>query len=335
MFRFVHTADWQIGMMACGLGTAAEKVRTARLESISRILEVAQDRKANAILVAGDLFEDNQVAQALVEQVVGLLNDRAHLPIYIIPGNHDPYTRDSVYRRSIWTQLRSGVRVLATPEPVRLADNVVLFPCPLQRKNGPEDPTVTIPAADESNGIRLGLAHGTMRFRQDIGDDDFPIALDACKHRRLDYLALGHWHSTLPDPANGNGARAFYSGTHEQTGFGERDSGNVLVVTVDGPGAMAQVEAVRTGGLTWLDLVVNLDVEPLSDVACRLRDMPNSQRTLLRLDISGQERPEDAGTWADVLVLLGERFLYTSWTLRGCGRPTSTTPSCSKWGCRT
>ena|ERR1051326_1290624 len=57
MFRFLHTADWQIGMMASGLGLAAEKVRAARIESLKNLMAIADDRKVDAILMAGDQFE--------------------------------------------------------------------------------------------------------------------------------------------------------------------------------------------------------------------------------------------------------------------------------------
>jgi hypothetical protein len=41
-----------------------------------------------------------------------------------------------------------------------------------------------------------------------------------------------------------------YSGTHEPTKLGERDSGNVLLVEVQAPGAPPQLETIPTGGLT-------------------------------------------------------------------------------------
>ena len=56
--RFVHTADWQIGMKAAHVGKAAEKVRSARLETIRRIQQLAKEVDAEFILVAGDTFED-------------------------------------------------------------------------------------------------------------------------------------------------------------------------------------------------------------------------------------------------------------------------------------
>ena len=42
-----------------------------------------------------------------------------------------------------------------------------------------------------------------------------------------------------------------YSGTHETTKFGERDSGNALLVEIASRGSTPVIESIRTGGLQW------------------------------------------------------------------------------------
>jgi len=76
--------------------------------------------------------------------------------------------------------------------------------------------------------------------------DDFPIALAAAERQGLDYLALGHWHSLFS-----LGKRTFYSGTPEPTGFDEPGSGSVLLVTIDQPGQIPQVEPIKVNTLSW------------------------------------------------------------------------------------
>ena len=71
--RFLHTADWQIGMKATNLGSSAESARNARLESASRTLERAIEANVDFALIAGDVFEDNAVSPRIVFQTVELL----------------------------------------------------------------------------------------------------------------------------------------------------------------------------------------------------------------------------------------------------------------------
>ena len=58
MVKFVHTADWQIGMKAAHVGAVGKRVRSERLESARRVVEAAASRQADFIIVAGDTFED-------------------------------------------------------------------------------------------------------------------------------------------------------------------------------------------------------------------------------------------------------------------------------------
>ena len=74
--RFVHTADWQIGMKAAHVGKAAEKVRSARLETIRRIQHLARESNAEFVLLAGDTFEDHGVGIPKAEaEVIGRARD--------------------------------------------------------------------------------------------------------------------------------------------------------------------------------------------------------------------------------------------------------------------
>ena len=309
MFRFLHTADWQMGMVARGAAAVADRISQARLDALEDLLAQAGDHRVQAILCAGDQFEDNHVPGAISEAVVDRLAS-AGCAVYLIPGNHDPYTRDSLYRRPPWTHLPENVHLLVEPAAVEIAAGVTLWPCPLVRKSGFEDPTAWIPPREGSDGLRIGLAHGTLAFSADIGGEAFPIPPDAAQRCELDYLALGHWHSRLSVPADDPAARTWYSGTHEPTAFGERDSGGALLVTLEEPGRPAEVQPLKTARLTWRTERVDLSAEPLAELIQRLRRTEDAQATLLRLELHGQAEPDDGPRFIELQDLLDGRFLY-------------------------
>lgn len=72
--KFIHTADWQIGMKADFLGQAGQKVRDERLAAGRRLVDAANSEEAEFILIAGDLFEDNAVDRTLIQKTVNILN---------------------------------------------------------------------------------------------------------------------------------------------------------------------------------------------------------------------------------------------------------------------
>ncbi len=226
MVKFIHTADWQIGMQAAHVGAVAPQVRAERLEAARRVMQAASEAEVDFVVVAGDTFEDNAVDRVLVQKVADLLAEFA-APVYLIPGNHDPLVPGSVWEHAAW-RTHSNLHVCGDAQPLDVGP-ATLYPCPLLEKHSLKDPTQWIRAVDQP-GIAIGIGHGTV---EGIGSGalDYPIPRDAATRSGLDYLALGHWHS-FTEFRGADGVRMAYAGTHETTKFGERDSGNVLLVEI-------------------------------------------------------------------------------------------------------
>jgi len=327
MVKFIHTADWQIGMKAAHVGAVGELVRAERLAAARRVVDLAEQHGVDFIAVTGDTFEDNAVSRVLVQSIADTLGRFAG-PVYIIPGNHDPLVPGSVWEHSAWNAY-PHVHVLRANEPVELA-RATLYPCPLHAKYSSKDPTSWIDATS-SAAIAIGLAHGTV---QGVAQDelDYPIARNAAQRTGLDYLAIGHWHSTAEFPDAAGVTRLAYSGTHEPTKFGEPRSGNVLLVEIGERGRPPNVQTLPTGGLRWTtkhcelhesgDLVrFREEIESIAETSKTLLDvrivgvLDRSNRTELdrieelvrarflygRIDVSGLVPRPDDDAWLDAL----------------------------------
>ncbi|NMA55338.1 MAG: DNA repair exonuclease [Firmicutes bacterium] len=307
MIRFLHTADWQIGMKARHVAPVGDQVRAARFQTIRRLLQVAVERRADFVVVAGDVFEDNQVDNQLIHKLLSIL-ESCPLPIYLLPGNHDPLTPDSVYwRPALTANCPANVKVLTTFDPLEPLPGVVLLPAPCYQKKSDLDPTSNWPLIS-SSGPKIGLAHGSLMIEGRYQADDYPIPVQAAQLRQLDYLALGHWHSLFsPD------RRTFYSGTPEPTGFGETDSGKVLLVTFEGPDAIPQVEPIEVSTLVWeqweYDLGIGID-ELEGRLKQRAGQLAKPENTLLRLSLSGYSSPATAAKLTEISQWLKARLLH-------------------------
>ena len=304
--KFIHTADWQLGMKAVHVGEAAARVREERLAAARRVIKAAHDQGADFVLVAGDTFEDNGVERALIQKVADILGS-CRVPVYAIPGNHDPLTPGSVWEHPAWKTMEH-VHVLCEENSVEIPGGI-LYPCPVKDKRSRKDPTAWIRPEDKGV-VSIGLAHGTVEGIQQA-EPDHPIARDAASRAGLDYLALGHWHSTATYPGADGSVRMAYCGTHETTSFGERDSGNVLVVEIAGPGAAPLITPVRTGGLTWK--VVEKDVREPGDLLRVRQDIEsqdNPESTLLEVRLKGLLTAAERGEVAAIEGILASRFLF-------------------------
>lgn len=304
--KFLHTADWQLGMKASHLGQAAPQFREERLKAARRVVDAARNHDAEFLLIAGDTFEDNGIERGLIQKVADILAS-SPVPVYIIPGNHDPLTPGSVWEHPAWKSM-TNVHVLRDEKPVDILGGI-LYPCPLKEKHSRKDPTAWIPGTQKPL-MRIGVAHGTVEGINQ-SEPDYPIPRDAALRSNLDYLALGHWHSTAYYSTPKRAVRMAYSGTHETTGFGERDSGNILLVDIPSPGSVPVITPVKTGQLNWK--IIEKDIVyagDLTKVREEIESEGNPELTLISLRLKGLLDIEEQDEISRITEILDSRFLF-------------------------
>ncbi|MBC2601012.1 metallophosphoesterase family protein [Puniceicoccus vermicola] len=306
MIRFIHTADWQMGMKASGLGQVSKAVRDARLDSIKRLVELGNDRDAELMLITGDIFEDNAVDRLLVRKV-GQLLAGFNGKVFITPGNHDPLVPGSVWEHPVWEE-SANTTVVRENSPIEL-EHCTIYPTPLKEKYSTRNPVSWIQAQDCST-IAIGMSHGNVEGLPDV-EPDFPIPQDAAERAGLDYLGIGHWHSYSPYKDGKGVIRIAYSGTHETTKFGERESGNVLLVEIADRGAAPSIEVLPTGKLSWHSLERSLESPgALKSVISELSSIISPENALVRLRLSGLLFASDREDLESIGEILQTRFLF-------------------------
>lgn len=313
MVKFLHTADWQIGMKAAHVGAIGQRVREQRLDSARRVVEAANEQAADFIIVAGDTFEDNAVDRVLVQKVADILG-KFFGPVYIISGNHDPLVPGSVWEHAAWNS-HDNLHVISEAQRIE-RDDCTIYPCPLFEKHGLADPTAWIEASDNPM-ISIGIGHGTVEGVSQT-ETDFPIARNAAARSGLDYLGLGHWHSYAAYPDADENVRMAYSGTHETTKFGERDSGNALLVEIEDRHSPPVINAISTGGLVWKVLNENVAEEgDLNRVRESIAAIADPENTLVDLRLTGLLQHGDQPLLPQIEDVLQSRFLFSRMSTEG------------------
>ena len=283
--KLLHTADWHLGRRFPSFGSDQQVTLTrARLEVLGRILNLAASRNVDAVLCAGDLFDQPSPP---VEWWRGALQEFTRRdwqrPVVLLPGNHDPYTATSVYHPS--HAFRAGlpdfVHVVDRPGwQLEIGTDAVVLANPCTSHAGQSDLAERLPpreAGDER--IRIGLIHG-QTFDIEGHQTNFPIPRGSAEARGLDYLAIGDTHAfreVEPDAP----APTVYPGTPEATNFGERDTGNVALVFFPlDRRRRARVVSERVGTWTWREVRCHSLVELKA-----LRAEPDLKHTVLRLTL--------------------------------------------------
>ena len=288
-FRFIHTADWQIGKVFRFVDDAKiGALQLERLEAISRIGEIAEDQQVRHVLVAGDVWDHAAPAVLSRNQVIERMRAHGSVQWHLLPGNHDPHQPNG-----LWDQIRHR----GLPENVHAhtestisiiePDLAALLPAPLQHRRALADPTAWMDGAATDNGLlRIGLAHGSVHgFDTNEEQRANPIDPRRPERARLDYLALGDWHGALRV-----NERCWYSGTPETDSFQTRGEGTALLVEIDGPHQAPQVTTLSTGRFRWVSLneeyVENGD--DIDQLEGKLRHLGGDlNRTLVDLGVKG------------------------------------------------
>lgn len=284
-FRFIHTADWQIGKPFARFPSGlAGELAAARLAAIERIAAIARARGAAHVLVAGDVFDSENLAKVDLRRAFERLTEHPDITWLLLPGNHDPARIGGLWDRVNAIGLPPNITALSAPAPLDIARDITVLPAPLTTKSPGRDPTAWMDGAATADGVaRIGLAHGSVQGFGSMGESAVEIAPDRVARAGLAYLALGDWHGT-----HSVSRHTWYAGTPEPDRFADNAPGHVLAVTLEGT-RLVSVEPVASATFTWMRHEAALaTARDLAQIERAIEERATPLRTMLvRLAVSG------------------------------------------------
>lgn len=286
MIRILHFADVHLGAPFRALGARGAEQREQVRRTFVRCVDLALERRCDAVLVCGDLFDTPYPPPALAafaaEQLRKLV--QAGLHVFVIAGNHDG-APDGVWTRPDFLARLPGVVVFGQePGKVSLERGVVVQ----GRSATPErNPLEGWPPREAAPTV--GLAHGPV-YRSGQVEDPAAIRSEQIRGLGLDYLALGDWHSAQevhPSPQV-----AWYSGAPEFLSLDQPGFGHTLVVTLEGPGRVS-VEPVRVARRRLHSEKLRVEGLHESGLRARLESLADPD-LVLELTLWGIREPDQA-----------------------------------------
>lgn len=292
--RFVHAADIHLDSPLRGLedypGAPIHRIRTATRMALTRLVDLCLSEQVQFLLIAGDLFDidwrDFHTALFVVEQLRRL--DNAHIPVFLILGNHDSH--QEMTRRTPWP---GNVHVFDHRKPHTIAldqFHIALHGMSFPKREVCENLVPDYPAPI-AGWFNIGLLH-TNANGSPNHDTYAPCSVAELVAKGYDYWALGHVHehqilSVRPHvvyPGNLQGRHARELGP----------KGAVLVTVSDGE--VTDVEFRETDVLRWAHATVTLEADDDFATICNhVRDelrsiqaAANDRFVAVRLTITGR-----------------------------------------------
>jgi len=318
LVRFLHTGDWQLGMTRHFFSAGVqERFTQSRFDAIRKLGSIAAEEKCRFMVVCGDVFESNLLDRRTVARALEALK-AVPVPVYLLPGNHDPLNAGSVYRSSTFLEKKPNhVHVIEDTKLIEADKHIEIIGAPWHTKKPLRDlvAEATAPLKTTTGTVRICVAHGIVDSLSPDPDDPTLIsqtaAKAALKQGKIHYLALGDRHSVTEVGKTG---RIWYSGTPEPTDYDEVKSGYALIAEVDADKATARPVKVGTWNfIEYKDVYANTDAD-IADIERRLDDIKDKERSVVKLRLIGtislalhsrlEEIKEEA---RDVLAVLEDR----------------------------
>ncbi len=293
MIRVLHTADWHMDApLRDFTGEQRRELRRAMLEVPGKIADIADREGCDLCLIAGDVF-DGAYSREGYEAVYNAF-DRMEIPVFIAPGNHDPYREDSVWVKEGWPEnvffFRSNeIRAyrLRRLDCVIYGAGFTASDCPGLLEDF---------RAECTERYALMVMHGDPT---NLSSPYNPVNSVQVREAGLDYVALGHIHA--PGRFGAGASMCAWPGCPMGHGFDETGTKGVLVAEIEegtnvrflpldvpkffdytvpaGDDPFSTVEALLPAGGSRdhirIRLTGEVKEEGLEDLRSRFRDWPN------------------------------------------------------------
>ena len=181
--RILHTADphlVRLGDKPC--------------QSLEAVVDLAIRMKMDMVIIAGDLFDFNNVDDDLVDFAIKQLK-RLPMDVLILPGNHDCLVEGSVFSRDERWKNIPNVRIFRAEEgeTFDFPDlGITVWGKPIASYDGDVEPMAGVPRRQCNGHWYIAVVHGYY-----VGDKPpvFPslhITKEEVTTSGYDYIALGH-----------------------------------------------------------------------------------------------------------------------------------------------
>jgi DNA repair protein SbcD/Mre11 len=233
-YRVLHISDIHLersfASMGC-YGDLARRRREGLRWALRRAGEAALTAQCDAVTIGGDLYEHDR-ANADTGAFLSKLFGSWEMPVFIAPGNHDPYMRGSLYASVEWSP---NVHIFSAPEfeSVEISEGFTLWGLGHDQHSWDGDPLDM--RRIELPGQHIALFHGSdLGFLPEGKSPHAPFHAPSIKKRGFSVALCGHYHSRRCDTRLG----LVYPGTPEPLAFDEAGTRGPVVVDIDDDGSV-------------------------------------------------------------------------------------------------
>ena len=260
-FKFVHAADVHLDTPYVRRDDSLRtRLQEAGREAFARLVDLAIREKVHALLIAGDLFDNDWLTIATERLLTEELRRAVDAGVTVVyaTGNHDPGRANYRAMQIDWP--KSGFHLVSMRRPVEIAlehaGEMVGWVVAAGHQTPHETENLAAafpPAPSPEPAVALLHAHVAATLHAPEHEAYAPAALNDFSDKGYVYWALGHIHARQ---TVGDDPPAVYPGNLQGRHFHETGAKGALLVSVPADGE-PRVEFRALAPIRWEELVLD------------------------------------------------------------------------------
>lgn len=212
--KFVHIADihFDVPFTTLGLKGLAEQRRLEQRDAFKRTIEFIKKNNVEILLIAGDLYENEYIRISTINYINNLFKEIPNTKIFISPGNHDPFLKNSFYDKFEWNE---NVYIFNDMNKTEYK-NIDIYGYGFQNF---ESEKVKLPKELKKDRINILLMHADLDGNSNYNS----ISKRELLESGFDYIALGHIHKKTIEK------NIVYPGSMISCGFDELNEHGIIL----------------------------------------------------------------------------------------------------------
>ena len=223
--KFVHIADMHFDMPFTLLSNRADLGEIRRVDqrrAFQKIIEYIKENQIPYLFIAGDFYEQEYIRESTINYISNLMEQIPDTHIFITPGNHDPYLKNSYYATFSWpknvTIFGGQVEKIKMPECDIYGFGFTDFEC-----TNSEGEEISI---ENPEKINILVTHANLDGSKVSPKNYHPLSSKKLEQLGFDYIALGHIHKSNLENKN---QKIVYPGSTISMGFDELGKHGMVV----------------------------------------------------------------------------------------------------------
>lgn len=228
--KFVHIADMHFDTSFTTLTNKAGLGDIRRFDQrlvFKKIIDYIKEYEIPYLFISGDFYEHEYIRPSTIEYINNLFTEISDTQIFISPGNHDPYLKDSFYNKYYWNE---NVHIFDSKLSVVELDDVDVYGYGFDDfyYTNHDLENMEIKNKDKINVL---IAHGTLNASETLEKEYNPMSEKMVEDKGFDYVALGHIHKLYYNEKPNQ--RIVYPGSTVSLGFDELGKHGMIVGNVE------------------------------------------------------------------------------------------------------